>query len=128
MEKASAFERKSAVAKLQHKMRSLNDERKAKKIVQQFFDFVDFDKKQVVVGSLMVKISWLPSSNVGLIKAVVIRQQTMGRDFISAKLELHRNEDPVSLSDLIDVLYVQSSVNETESFNERRGISSSRVP
>ena len=74
-----------------------------RKIVQQFFDFVDFDKKQVVVGSFMVKISWLPSSNVGLIKAVVMRQQKMGRDFMSAKLELHRHEDPVFLPDLSDV-------------------------
>ena len=84
-------------------MRSLNDKRKAKKIVQQFFDFLDFNKKQVVVGSLMVKISWLPNSSNGLIKAVVMRQQKMGRDFMSAKLELHRHEDPVFLPDLSDV-------------------------
>ena len=32
-----------------------------------------------------------------------MRQQKMGRDFMSAKLELHRNEDPVFLPDLSDV-------------------------
>ena len=107
LEKASAFERKSAVAKLQQKMRSLNDKHKTKKIVEQFFDFLDFNTKQVAVGSLKVKISWLPNSKVAMMKAVLMRQQKMGKDFMSAKLELHRNEDPVFLPDLSDVFDMQ---------------------
>ena len=95
------------MAKLQQKIRSLNDRRKAKKIVQQFFYFLDFNEKQVVVGSLKVKISWLSNSNVGLIKTMMMWQLKIGRDFMSAKLELHRNQDPVFLADLIDVFDIR---------------------
>ena len=78
LEKASAFERKIAVSKLKQKLKSLKEKHKAKKIINDYFNFLDFGAKKVAVGSLDVKIGWLPNSKNTLINKVVARQQKMG--------------------------------------------------
>ena len=70
LEKASAFERKFAVARLKQKLKCLKETHKAKKIINDHFNFIDFVAKKVTVGNLHVEIGWLPNSKTALIKKV----------------------------------------------------------
>ena len=68
-EKASAFERKFARKELKRKLKDLQDKKELKKVVDEEFSFIDFEKKKM--KNCGESISFLAKSKEEFVKAVL---------------------------------------------------------
>ena len=101
LEKASAFERKTARRQLAREMKNLDDKAKVKKVVTEKLAFIDFEKKKMKNSEK--KLTFVPNSQSELIKLIMKRQQQIGYSFLKHKNEIHAREDPEFLESISDV-------------------------
>ena len=111
-EKASAFERKIAINRLETKFKSLSSKVRVENHINEYFDCLNFATGEMSIGTgenaLIQSISHLRSmTKRQLIARIVKRQQEMAAQFLNAKKTLHQNEDPPFLSDLSDLFDIR---------------------
>ena len=84
--------------------RDLQDKKKVQRIIEEKFNFVDFENK--MMKHCKEKINHMPQSKKAFVEQVLKRQQKIATAFLRHKDNIHKEEDPQfldSLSDIFDI-------------------------
>ena len=101
-EKASAFERKIARLDLKLKLGFLNDRKVVERVIDEKFDFIDFEKMKM--KNCGESFTFVCKSKKDLIDKILKRQKTISESFLRHKDEIHSIKDPKFLEDGSDVM------------------------
>ena len=102
MQKASAFERKQAIKKLEFDIKNLDDRNRVEKIVNEKFGFVDFERQ--MMKNSQNKFTHFIKSKSKFIDSILKRQKQIGECFLKHQKAIHEKEDLDFLENMSDVL------------------------